>query len=75
MKITFLWNGKTTVVDGEEGRTLLDLALMAGIQPPYSCLEGRCGTCEAVVAGEIVRTCQVLPALDMVVDYDKRLST
>lgn len=73
MKVKFIWQGKETTVEAEEGRTYLDLALIAQISPPYSCMEGRCGTCEAITqSGETIRTCQSLPKSDFeVIDYDK----
>ncbi|WP_263431242.1 fatty acid desaturase [Nocardioides sp. TRM66260-LWL] len=53
----------TIAVDGTEatldlrstGDTLLDAALQAGLEPPYSCAGGACGTCRAkVVLGRAV---------------------
>ena len=77
MKVKFIWQGKETTVEAEEGRTFLDLALMAQISPPYSCTEGHCGTCEAITkSGETIRTCQSLPKSDFeVIDYDKAQHT
>ncbi|WP_173104974.1 PDR/VanB family oxidoreductase [Bacillus sp. KH172YL63] len=38
-----------------EGETLLDALLAAGVDAPYSCRAGRCGTCEVnVLEGEIL---------------------
>lgn len=73
MKVKFIWQGQETTVDVEEGRTILDLALMARISPPYNCTEGHCGTCEAITdTGERIRTCQAVPRSDFqVIDYDK----
>lgn len=82
MKIKFIIDGKEIEVPGESGRTLLDMALIAQINPPYSCLEGSCGTCEAVIEEgktsedkpdtRVVRTCQALPWSEyVVVNYDK----
>jgi len=72
----------------EEGHTLLDGALIAKIDPPFSCLEGVCGTCEArIESGEVrdvlgsaaegypdrVKTCQTFPKSSLViVDYDSK---
>lgn len=77
MKVKFIWHGQETVVDAEEGRTILDLALIARISPPYECMEGNCGTCEAITeSGERVRTCQAVPKSDLqVIDYDKAQGT
>jgi vanillate O-demethylase ferredoxin subunit len=41
------------VVTVEEGKTVLDAILGAGVDIPYSCMEGICGSCEvAVLEGE-----------------------
>lgn len=38
----------------EKGQTILDAALIAGIDMPYSCQAGSCGTCQCtLVEGEI----------------------
>ncbi|WP_077002798.1 PDR/VanB family oxidoreductase [Variovorax sp. KK3] len=37
------------VVTVAEGKTVLDAVLDAGIDVPYSCMEGICGSCEVVV--------------------------
>ncbi|KYG70391.1 hypothetical protein AZI85_00070 [Bdellovibrio bacteriovorus] len=85
MKVKFIIEGKGTEVIAEEGRTLLDLALIAQINPPYSCMEGTCGTCEALVeegktsadaeGTQIIRTCQAVPWSEyVVVNYDKKSS-
>ncbi len=82
MKIKFVVDGVETEVEAESGRSLLDIALIARLQPPYSCLEGNCGTCEAVIEsgkttedkiGSVtVRTCQAVPRSDsLTVNYDK----
>ena len=82
MKIKFINADRETEVEAEEGRSLLDIALIARVDPPYSCLEGSCGTCRAFIeVGEttedssesrVVRTCQAIPRSDfIVVNYDK----
>ena len=38
-------------LDVVEGKTILDTVLEAGIDVPYSCLEGVCGSCETRVLG------------------------
>lgn len=44
-------SGRTLQVPA--GKTILDTLIDAGIEPPYSCREGICGTCEtAVLEGE-----------------------
>ena len=41
-------------IDVEEGQTILDAALRAGIWLPYACNHGLCGTCKVdVVEGEV----------------------
>ncbi len=40
-------SGKTITVDS--GETLLDAVLRSGVDSPFSCREGTCGTCEATV--------------------------
>lgn len=82
MKITYIIGKKEIEVDGESGRSLLDIALMNQLNAPYSCLEGHCGTCEAVIetgsttedheGSRVVRTCQAQPSSDwVIVNYDK----
>lgn len=74
MKVMFIVNNQVTEVEAEEGRTLLDLSLIAGLPAPYSCMEGRCGTCEVQILegqtseeGPVVRACQALPKSEKVV--------
>jgi ferredoxin len=82
MKIKYILDGREVEVDADEGHTLLDTALIAKLAAPYSCMEGSCGTCEAVIEEgrtsedqentQIVRTCQALPRSEyVVVNYDK----
>ncbi len=61
-------------VDGETHRlqwprrvTLVDTMIAAGIDVPYSCKEGRCGSCAAtVVRGEVdMATCDILEPDDL----------
>lgn len=61
-------------VDGESHRlrwprraTLVDTMIAAGIDVPYSCKEGRCGSCAAtVVRGEVdMATCDILEPEDL----------
>lgn len=85
MEVKYILRGQEIVVEGESGRTLLDLALISRLNPPYSCLEGSCGACEAwIEAGttsenpegsRVVRTCQAQPSSEwVIVNYDKVLS-
>ena len=82
MKIKFILNSIETDTEADAGRSILDTALIARLTPPYSCLEGNCGTCSALIEiGEttepddgsgVVRTCQAVPKSDfLVVNYDK----
>lgn len=82
MRIKYTRLGREYEIVAEEGRTLLDTALIARIDPPYSCMEGSCGTCEALIEegttsenaspGSVVRTCQAVPSSVFVsVNYDK----
>jgi ring-1,2-phenylacetyl-CoA epoxidase subunit PaaE len=41
--------GTATTVRVEPGETLLDSGLRAGLELPYSCRSGICGTCYAVI--------------------------
>jgi len=46
--------GTTTCVTAEPGETVLDAALRAGFEVPYSCTGGACGTCQAtLVHGQV----------------------
>ena len=73
MKITFIVGNETKEIEAEEGRSLLDMALIAGMAPPYSCMEGHCESCRAMVNGKHRLTCQTLPSSmeDLIVDYNK----
>ena len=72
-KIVVDLNGKETTLVYESGYSLLDMAIKADLEPPYSCREGVCSTCEAtliegqvdteVVDGKIL-TCQAMPKSD-----------
>ncbi len=56
-KITFIVEEKETTIEATElDRSILDLAIIHQVNPPYSCLEGICSTCEAKVMQGSVRT-------------------
>jgi ring-1,2-phenylacetyl-CoA epoxidase subunit PaaE len=52
-RLSIVMDGMTTVVDVAEGKSVLDAALDAGMDAPYSCMGGVCCTCRAkMVSGE-----------------------
>jgi len=54
--LSIVMDGMTTVVEVPEGKTVLDAALDAGMDAPYSCMGGVCCTCRAKMvkgAGEM----------------------
>lgn len=49
-EVTIALDGvETTIALQSTGESILDAALQAGIDPPYSCAGGACGTCRAKV--------------------------
>ena len=52
---TIVSDGISTEVPMQEGETVLDAALRAGLDLPYSCRGGMCSTCRAKVAEGAVR--------------------
>ena len=65
--IVFEREGKTVTVD--EGTTLLQAAIDAGLEPNAPCGgAGKCKKCQMKVAGEIILSCQTKIDRDMVVD-------
>jgi ferredoxin len=77
VKITFIINNKTIETTMSPYESVLEAAMKAKIDPPYSCLEGVCGSCMAFLEeGEVdssegrvnaqskdrhFRTCQAQP--------------
>lgn len=68
-------NKRSFNVEIENGQSILEACITANVNPPYSCLEGHCGACEArLLKGEVlqegvaikapamVRTCMSKPA-------------
>jgi ferredoxin len=54
VKIVFIIGGKEIETTMSEYESVLEAALKAQIGPPYSCLEGVCGTCSAYLEeGEV----------------------
>ena len=85
MKCRIICNGKSQEVEIQPGEGFLEAAMKAQMDPPYSCLEGICGTCEAwLEKGEaeefsesvkdprIIKTCVSRPKSDSEINYDKR---
>lgn len=69
--IQFIRGEIDKTVEYQSGYTLLDLAIIHEIDPPYSCMEGDCGTCAAYLeqgqvsgenSGGMILTCQTKPA-------------
>lgn len=53
------------MIEVTEGQSILDAVLAAGVDAPYSCMEGVCGTCETrVLAGMPEHRCAVLSAAE-----------
>jgi ring-1,2-phenylacetyl-CoA epoxidase subunit PaaE len=79
-QLTVVHAGTTTTVPVQPGETILDSGLRAGLDLPYSCRSGICGTCRAVVGNEpdspasgprVVLACQSRPAAgSSVADFD-----
>lgn len=54
VKIVFVINGQEHETTMSESQSVLEVALRLQINPPYSCLEGICGTCSALLeSGEV----------------------
>lgn len=45
VEVVLTWKGNTTHISWNEQISLLDAMLNAGIDIPYSCCRGNCGTC------------------------------
>ena len=53
-QIRVRWDGKLHLVPYREGQTLLEAAVAAGVDPPYSCEEGYCSSCQAkLTSGQV----------------------
>ncbi|OBI17805.1 (2Fe-2S)-binding protein [Mycobacterium sp. E2462] len=61
--VTILLDRKKVTVPIVAGETLLETARRAGLQPPFSCEAGNCGTCMALLE-EGHATMRVNDALD-----------
>ncbi len=48
-EIEFRVGGQVIIVPAEDRETVLDCALRNAVNAPYSCLEGVCSTCQAVI--------------------------
>jgi ring-1,2-phenylacetyl-CoA epoxidase subunit PaaE len=45
-KVTINYNGEPSIITVVKGKSILDMALDAGIEIPYSCQTGNCDTCK-----------------------------
>lgn len=54
MKCQITCHGRTETADAHPMESLLETAVKLNLAPPYSCLEGICGTCEARVQQGVV---------------------
>ncbi|NKQ52363.1 2Fe-2S iron-sulfur cluster binding domain-containing protein [Amycolatopsis sp. K13G38] len=71
--VTIVHNGLSSTVVARPGDTVLDSGLRAGLDLPYSCRAGVCGTCLAVTAGpgpQPILTCQTRSSPGATVDFD-----
>lgn len=54
VKVVFVIHGQEYEATMSEFQSVLEVALSLQINPPYSCLEGICGSCSAVLEqGEV----------------------
>jgi ring-1,2-phenylacetyl-CoA epoxidase subunit PaaE len=52
--VVLLINDKEMTITVKSGKSILQASLESGVQVPYSCTEGQCGTCRAkLVSGEV----------------------
>lgn len=65
-QIHFINEDREKFVEVIPGHTILDLALINEIDPPYSCMEGICNLCSAeMIDGDkskTILTCQLNPS-------------
>ncbi|MDJ0785435.1 MAG: ferredoxin--NADP reductase [Myxococcota bacterium] len=56
-RITLSLDGETREIDYDPGKTVLEAAQAAGMDPPFACTEGYCGSCAGrVEEGRVVMT-------------------
>lgn len=82
-EVTIVTGGRRERVQVRAGESVLDAGLRVGLDLPYSCRAGVCGSCTAVstnsaggadAAGTPVQTCQTQAgAGDLVIDFDRSL--
>ncbi len=58
MKCQITCHGRTETAEVSLMESLLETAVKLNLAPPYSCLEGICGTCEARVEKGDVISCE-----------------
>ncbi|WP_280240514.1 2Fe-2S iron-sulfur cluster-binding protein [Nocardia abscessus] len=52
--VTVLLDGTKSTIEARPGETVLEAAKRAGLNPPFACEEGNCGTCMArLVEGRV----------------------
>jgi 3-ketosteroid 9alpha-monooxygenase subunit B len=64
-------DGQASRLAWPPGARLLDVLIEAGLDPPYSCREGKCGTCTCeLIRGEVAMAAnEVLEAEDLADGY------
>jgi len=54
MMFTILISAINARISAEESASILDAALLAGVDYPFGCMEGQCGACKTrLISGEI----------------------
>ena len=54
MAFTILIRPTNAHISAEEGDSILDAALLAGVDYPFGCMVGQCGACKTrVISGEV----------------------
>jgi len=54
MAFSILITSANARISAEEGDSILDAALLAGVDYPFGCMEGQCGACKTrLISGEV----------------------